>query len=123
MDLEVFLDRWVLVQFKQPYIWMVPGVKNDRVEPVVVPVPGQPPSAPGQRPEMTFLTVPFLAGKVKVLKGEPEGMCGDRFVLRIADQQNGMQIDVMLATDMIFSVSAVSADQIRVPEGNLIIAP
>jgi len=107
-NLRLFDDRYVLVQFKQP--WIVPSASGQKPMPTSVPIPGQP---AGQQPEQTILAVPFLVGKVKRIKGQEEGYGNDDFLVQIMDP-NGVKIDVHVVSDMIFSVCALSADKIIV---------
>jgi len=108
MNLCIYRDRYVLVQLKQPYQLVMTQAKGDKPMPMSIPVPGAAPPPPGQEPERTLLTVPFVMGKVKVVIADH----GHEVAFVQFMDANNVKMEIKIADDMIFSVTAVSQDTI-----------
>lgn len=108
MNLCAFEGRYVLVQFKQPYVLMLPFAQGDKPMPAIVSKPGGTPNEP---PQQMPLQVPFVMGRVKRYTSDHDH---EVVVIQFMDQNN-VKMEVTIADDMIFSASVVSHDTIITP--------
>jgi hypothetical protein len=109
VNLCVFQGRYVLVQFKQPYVLILPYAQGDKPMPTIVSAPSATPSSGGS--QQVPLQVPFVMGKVKVQVADH----GDEVAIVQFMDQNNVKMEVMITDDMIFSATAVSQDTIITP--------
>jgi hypothetical protein len=108
MDLKPYVGRTVLLQLKQPY--MLKMARAERGVPVPLHVVqdknGIRLAQAGDTENVQPLSVDILVGEIKER--------GGRIFVQFKDQTSDAKIEVELASELVFAVTAVSEDRILI---------
>ena len=102
MNWKYFVDRYVMVQFREQQ-YMVPHAVGEKAMPTAVAVPD--PRNQGATQQVP-VAVPFLVGKVAERDGS--------YFVHYMDHQ-GVKLEVAIDEGAVFTVSAVCPDRIVAP--------